>query len=389
MEKIYARLGGLSIFVFLFSQAVSAQITTTPTPTPADEPITIFTEEVHLNVIAQSVYGGQTVPNLKADDLLVVESGDPQEITSVKQMPASVLILLDTGRELDAGKENFLTRLMAKIIVGNLPDSDSFSVVQYYDKIETIADWTKDKNSVYEGLDKRMFLGRRSRFVDALNFAVEKFSARPLENRNLVLISDGIETVRGAQDFQKALRGILEANISVHIVSYTALQRQNSERKTKKFTVNKEKTPPRIPENIFETILDGITSWRDVRERLKAMTNESQRIGVINLDREMIEFVEKKRAAWADSEILLKKLADETGGEFHAPESPEYMLSFASEIARTIGAQYVVTYTPTRSFADSDSGKERKVRVSTHRSGVRIRARQKVFIGEKRERREN
>ncbi len=372
----------LLIFLTLGSIPAFAQTASpTPNPTPPDEPIKVFTEEVHLNVIAQSAYSGEKVPNLKIDDLLVVESGDPQTITSLRQFPASVLILLDTGKELNLGKENMLTRLMAKVLVKNLSDEDTISVIQYYNKVEKIADWTKDKAAIYKNLDKKMFLGRHSRFVDALNMAVDSFKKRPLENRNLILISDGLETIREKEDFQKAIRRVLEANISVHIISYTAMQAQNSLRKTKRFKINKEKTPPRIPDYIFEVILQGLPVSRKEKEFLRSMNN-GQRIGIINLDKEMLRYIENKRLAWEESEEKLKKLADETGGEFHAPESKEYMLKFADDIARAIGSQYVITYTPTKSFADSDIGKERKVRVSTHRIGVRIKARQKLFIGE-------
>jgi VWFA-related protein len=378
-KEIKMRALLFSVLILLASVSISAQ---EASPTPPDEPIRIFTEEVHINVIAQSAYSGEKVPDLQVADLLVVESGDPQDITSLRQFPASVLILLDTGRELNVGKDNVLTRLMAKVLVKTLSDKDTISVMQYYDKIEIISAWTKDKASISENLDKRMFLGKRSCFVDALNQAVESFQSRPLENRNLVLISDGLETVREEADFQAALRKVLEANISVHIISYTTLQRQNAARKNKRFTINKEKTPPRIPDYIFENILNGITVSRSERERLKVMMNEQQRIGIINLDKEMIKFVENKRNDWAESEEKLKKLALETGGEFHAPESTEYMLRFADDVSRAIGSQYVITYTPTKSFADSKMGNERKIRVSTHRLGVRIKARQKLFISE-------
>ncbi len=351
MIKINNRLLLLCLFVSILTASIIAQdVSPTPHPTPPadDEPIKIFTEEVQLNVIAQSTYTGEKVPNLKEDDLLVVESGDPQTITSIKQFPASVLILMDTGQVVSFGKNNTLTRLTAKVLVKNLSDEDSISILQYYDKIETVSDWTKNKTSIFENLDKKMFLGKRSRFVDALNESVEKFKSRPLENRNLVLISDGLETVRGEDEFQKAIRKVLEANISVHIISYTNLQVIGSVPKTKAFKVYGD--------------INGIAS--------------------LNLDREMIKFYEKKRGELAESEKRLEKLATETGGEFHAPESPDHMIKFADDVARAIGSQYVITYIPTKSFNESDIGKERKVRVSTYRNGIRIRARETLFIGE-------
>jgi hypothetical protein len=65
---------------------------------------------------------------------------------------------------------------------------------------------------------------------------------------------------------------------------------------------------------------------------------------------------------------------------FQAPEQTETMWLFATEIAKAIDSQYVVTYTPTKPFADSENGEARKIRVSTHCSGVQIRSRQKLVV---------
>jgi len=64
---------------------------------------------------------------------------------------------------------------------------------------------------------------------------------------------------------------------------------------------------------------------------------------------------------------------------FQAPEAVETMWLFAAEIAQTIDSQYVVTYIPTKSFADTENTEARKIRVGTHCNGVIIRSRQKVI----------
>jgi len=76
----------------------------------------------------------------------------------------------------------------------------------------------------------------------------------------------------------------------------------------------------------------------------------------------------------------LQAMAEDTGGIFQAPEQQETMWLLAREIAKAIDSQYVVTYVPTKPFADSQKSEERKVRVSTHCSGVQIISRQKVVL---------
>ncbi len=377
--KLYSKQCYLFIAIFAIAALNTSAQKALPTATPPDDTINIFTEEVQLNVMAQSKYG-DSLPVLTKDDLLVVESGDPQTITSMKRFPSNVLLLLDTGTQVNFGKDLALTRLTAKILVKNLSNADSIAVLQYYNKIETISDWTNTRDEIYANLDRRLFMGKRSRFAEALNAAVRKFEAKPLENRHLVLVSDGLESVREEEDVRNALQNVLAANITIHVISYTALQLENSKKSTKRFRINKEKTPPRVPEFIFEDILRGLPVSQKEKEFLRNLNN-AQRIGILNMDKEMLRFIEQTRRAWQESEKALETLADDTGGIFYSPESAESMLKFASEVSKAIGSQYVITYTPTKTFADSTKGEVRKVRVSTHRTDVRIRSREKIFVG--------
>lgn len=354
----------------------------TPSPTPPDEKISVLTEEVRLNVTAQ--YGnGKFVPNLTADDLLVVESGDPQTITSMNRVPANVLLLLDTGSELNYVKSTVATRITAKILIANLEANDSLAVIQYNDKIETLSDWTKKSEFDSASLDK-LFSGRRSRFTEAVNAAIEVFKSRPTDNRHLVLISDGVESVADEAEHQQALQNLLAANITIHIISYTQLEEQSAIKATRRIKINKEKTPPRVPDYIMDVILQTLpdNEEKSARRILKSL-NESQRIVVLTLDNQMIKVVRQKREVWRKNEIEFKDLADGSGGMFQAPENLETMWLFAVEVAHAVDSNYVITYTPTRPIAESPNGEPRKVRVGTHRNGVIIRSRQKILANEK------
>lgn len=346
----------------------------TPSPTPPDEKINILTEEVRLNVTAQ-YSNGKFVPNLTADDLVIVESGDPQTITSMNRVSANVLLLLDTGSELNFVKSTAATRITAKILIANLEANDTLAVVQYNDKIETVADWIKKSEFDSSSLDNKLFSGRRSRFSEAVNAAIAVFKARPTENRHLVLISDGVESVADEVERQQALQNLLAANITIHIISYTQLEEQSAIKATRRIRIEKEKTPPRIPDYIMDIILQTLPY--NERKILKAL-NESQRLVVITLDNKMIKVVRQKREVWRKNEIEFKTLADDSGGIFQAPESLETMWRFAVEVAHAVDANYVITYTPKTPIAESPNGEARKVRIGTHRNGVQIRSRQKI-----------
>lgn len=344
-----------------------------------EEPIRIFTEEVHLNVTAQNAYGGN-VPRLKPDDLLVVEEGVPQTITNMKQIPASILLLLDSSNEMSFVKGKAITGLTAKILVKNLSPSDTIAAVQYNSKIEVVSDWTTDKTRIYSDLDEKLLSGKRARFSEAVNNAVEMFKSRPLENRHLVIVSDGFDSVANEAQRRTVLQKLVAANITVHIISYTQAEENAAQKAGQRVRWGDGKTKPRVPDYIFEDMLRGLPISEAEKQFMRAV-NESQRIIIVQLDNEFIRAIRRNREAWRESEAELQKLAAETGGMFHAPEAAETMWEFAAEVAKAIGSNYVITYLPEKSFADSPPGEIRNVRVSSHLNGVKIRSREKIIIG--------
>lgn len=368
---------GLILMLTLFTLAQ----TPTPTPKPTEEPIKVYTEEVHLNVSALSTTE-KFVPNLKADDLLVVEEGTPQTITSMKRVPANVLVLLDTGSELNFVKKVSMTRILAKILIYKLLPQNSLSVMQYYDKIETIADWTTDFNSVLLKLDTKLFSGRRSRFSEALNKSVEAFQSRPLENRHLVLITDGLENVANEEAKLNALQKLIAANITVHVISYTALEQQSAKKASRRLKIGDGKTKDRIPDEVLESILQTLPQQMNIRETMRSMY-KSQGIIIFDLDSERIKLIRKKQEDWSKSQEKLQTLAEETGGEFQAPEELENLLRLSIRISNSINSNYVITYIPTKPIADGKSLEQRKIRVSSHCDGVEIRSRHKVILNSK------
>lgn len=381
-----------SVLILSFVAGVFGQEEVKPAvqPTPPEEPIRISTEEVHLNVTAQGA-SGRFVPNLTAQDLLIVEEGDPQTITSMKKVPASVLLLLDTGSDLNFAKRISTTRLVAKLFVAGLAREDTLAVMQYYNKVERLSDWTNDFEAVGTILDRKLFSSKWTRFSDALNAAVEMFKSRPLENRHLVLISDGLDNVADAETRRQAIQKVIAANITVHVLSYTGLEEQAAQKASQRFKLGDGKTRPRIDPMVWDTIVKGVPGpigasgaaavkmADEIREHLR-MLNESQAMVIFDLDRERAKLISQKRDEWHESQLRLQTLAEDTGGLFQAPENTETLFRLALQTANAIDSNYVVTYVPTKTIAGAKGTEpRRKVRVSSHLNGVYIRSRQTVF----------
>ena len=79
--------------------------------------------------------------------------------------------------------------------------------------------------------------------------------------------------------------------------------------------------------------------------------------------------------ATRDSEKELTAIAEESGGRIIIPDSTADLLAQAESISRDIGAEYVVTYRPTRPLASAKPGEYRRVEVASRRVGLYLRSR--------------
>jgi lysophospholipase L1-like esterase len=108
--------------------------------------------------------------------------------------------------------------------------------------------------------------------------------------------------------------------------------------------------------------------------------NPSITLGTIDLDREMRRRYKKYADETKQSEVRLTKLADETGGRMLLAGTGDEMIRQADEVARDIGAEYVVTYTPKRPLALAPSGEYRRVEVASRRVGLTLRSRRGYVV---------
>jgi hypothetical protein len=80
------------------------------------------------------------------------------------------------------------------------------------------------------------------------------------------------------------------------------------------------------------------------------------------------------------SQQLLTNIADETGGQIVLPKTEEEMIAEAGDVAREIGAEYVLTYRPKRPLAVAAAGEYRRVEVASRRVGLTLRSRRGYVV---------
>jgi VWFA-related protein len=340
-----------------------------PSPTP-EESVRVFTEEVRLPVVAFDAYGHYD-PTLEIDDVLVLEDGVAQQVRSVRHVPANVLFVLDTGGEVSGlggmAKSTSLTRDVAARLVTRLEPDASIAVMQSGNASEMLQPWTTDKAAVLRTLKNKLLSTKRSRISEAIANASVQLKNRPEGSRHVVLITDGVDSPGGKIDREEAMKRLVAARATVHIISYTQFVRQKSDKKSSSVSTGQRPTSS-----------DPITATDPT---LPPGTTRQPSFGIgIRFDPAMRRMRKAYEAELKKSEPALKNIADETGGKIMFPLNSDEMLAQANEVARAIGAEYVVTYRPKRPLADAHPGEYRHIRVASRRVGLSLQSRRGYVV---------
>ena len=353
------------------------QLKPAPSPTPKvkpksedQEPVRVFIEEVRLPVIAMDQYGHYD-PTLEIDDVLVLEDGKAQQIKSVRHVPGNILLILDTGGDSTGlggmSKKTSTTKLVAMRLISRLPKGDRVAVLQSSDKPELLQPWTDDVDQIAQVLKWKMYAGKRSRIFEAMKRAAQLLGEQPEGSRHVVLVTDGVETPGGKVILEEALDQVRAARATVHVISYTEYVRQKDDKK-----------PPSVTIGQRPTSADPITTNDPT---MPPGSTRSPSYGVaITFDPAMKRLRKAYEADTKKSEKWLSELADETGGRIYLPKTGAEMVAQGEEVAREIGAEYVVTYRPTRSLASAKPGEYRNVEVASRRVGLYLRSRRGYVV---------
>lgn len=353
----------LTIFV-LVSTAFGQSGRAKPTPTPTPDEVKIVTEEVKLNVLAFDE-DGKFFSDVRPEDLVVTEDNILHQPSSVRRIPANVLIVMDTGGELRAVKTLDQTKRTAKALINALRPGDQVALLQYSDKPEIIGEWTDDKGSAIASVNRAKF-GRRSAFVDAIALATDFMLKSGVDNKHLVLITDGTDSGGRTSERFDAFQRLLGTDITVHVISYTRMEATDIEPRTKGIS----KTPPRpaMPPEVVQGLPPGV---RD--------TAQMPKVGpTIIVDRKYLKTMRARQAALEAAEEQLSKVAENTNGEIIIPTSLDEMVDRTALLARMIDSSYVVTYTPKVALIDNSS--ERTIDVTSKRAGLIVQGRRKFIL---------
>ncbi|HEX8151268.1 MAG TPA: VWA domain-containing protein [Pyrinomonadaceae bacterium] len=366
-----------ALFALVLAAPLCAQSGVRPRPTPKpdeEETESVYTEEVRVPVFAFDEKGNFDAA-LAAEDVLVVEDDVPQQVKSVRRTPASVVLLLGTGWDLDPIVRANTTRDVALSVIRNLREGDSLAVVQYNGKVDTLQGWTGDKLQAVRAVRSKLVSGEGSNLSRGVKRAVELLGERPVGNRHLVIVTDGID-MAGTRDYEDAKNRLIASQTTLHVVSYNQVAREGMKKPW-------WKAPPEAPgatQARADQATVGIDPTRPPGMRGPGINPHDVNSGV-TFDPALRRRRREAEREMQRGEARLKSLTEETGGRLRQPDSEEGMSVEAASVAREIDSQYVVTYSPKRPLRRAAANEYRRLHVGARRQGLTLRARRGYIVG--------
>jgi VWFA-related protein len=288
-----------------------------------DEVVKINASEVLLPVTVRDA-SGRLVTELARKDFRVFEDGREQPLSdlSLRQVPVDVALLVDSSSSVAESFEDF--RRAAEEFSARVGREDRFCLVKFDDRVELLLDWSRSRLQLRRALT-RLTTGVFTRFNDALLLSAREQFQRNERRRALVVLSDGIDSNRGAATTEAALRALLESQVAVYCIANTEIERTRKRAE-----------------------LDGLLAGPDSTVRFNQL-----RIGDL---RESLRVLDA-------SERNLEALTRATGGRLYRPRSFSALDRVYAEIADELRHQYALYYTPTDAARD---GRFRRVRVEVN-----------------------
>ena len=346
---VLAVLYGLAVAPVTSGQKRKAATKAKPSPTPASKPdsnlqqvgsppplpvlekhteqevgpsevISVETTEVMLPVTVRDA-NGRLVSDLKREDFHVFEDNHEQQLSelALRQVPVDVILMVDASSSVAANLDDF--RRAAEQFAAQLDTKDRISLIKFDDRVQLLQEWTQSRFQLHRALN-RIEPGMFTRLNDALVLAAHEQFGSTQSRRAIILLSDGVDSGRGASTAEQALAAILNAQVSVYVVS------------------------------------NGEISRAEKKAQLNALLNSDS----VSFNQIRIDDLRESIRALDESEVKLTQLADMTGGRIYKPASFTRLDDAYREVADELRRQYAIYYTPANKARD---GSFRRIHVDT------------------------
>lgn len=293
---------------------------------------------ISLNVSVRDRRTNRSIPNLGADDFLVYEDGDEQQVARFEsnEAPISLLLLLDVS-----GSTRSAMRLIQRSSINftrEIKANDRIALAAFNSRVRLVQPFTNDRMEMADAISS-LRSGGGTAFYDALDASIRDYM-RDVEGRKaIVVFTDGVDNQltgdwsNGSRTtFAELFREIQEIDTTIYTI-FLDTEGQVTTRSGGRRRGG------------LGGILGGIILGRGGNNR---------RLG---------------GNAYDEARRQLEKIAEQTGGRMYSPFDVRDLDHVYSEIADDLRVQYTLAYTSTNPERDG-SWREIEVRIRDNRDWV-------------------
>jgi Ca-activated chloride channel family protein len=303
-----------------------------------DEVIKVESAIVRLNV-GVADRQGRPVTNLNKGNFTLFENGVKQEITNFATTvePFSVVVLLDMSGSTLGFRE--VIRQSAARFVEALAPEDRVAVVEFYDKVNLLNDFTNKRKTIFDSINVANGRGK-TELYKALDFSLGKLAKEGKRRKAIIVLSDGADTTARADD-RRILEKVKDSEQSGALKpeSNDALARVLNKADVQGTTIYPLALPTGDPAKLAEPTTMQTAMYRASRARLEI-------------------------------------LASRTGGTFNAINRLEDMGRIYASVAADLRALYTIEYSPADTKRD---GAWRAIKIEVDNSELISRTRPGYF----------
>lgn len=315
--------------VFIFTDRSFGQV---------DDPVNVDTAIVRVNigVVDQR---GRPITSLDRPSFSIFEDGVKQEIShfELSSAPFSVVMMLDMSGSTKSFRQNIA--LSAARFMDALAPDDRIAVVEFYDKVNVLNDFTTDRNRIAHSIRVANGTGNTNLYK-AFELALEKLGKEGSRRKAIVVLTDGTDTQAKNEDRQ-LLSKLSESEMATAIKpeTNTDLSRLLDRADRLGVTIYPLALPTGDPAKLADPTPLQVAMWTAARSRLKLV-------------------------------------ADRTGGTLNTINRLDEMGRLYAIVAAELRTLYTIEYQPANLVRD---GKWRTVKVEVTDPGLIARSRQGYF----------
>ncbi|MDQ6788215.1 MAG: VWA domain-containing protein [Acidobacteriota bacterium] len=320
------------LFLILFSSFITASAQ------QDGEIIKVDSSIVRLNVGVADRHG-RPIVNLNKENFSLYEDGVKQDISRFEPTvaPFSVVMLLDMSGSTLGFRE--VIRQSAFRFIDALAPDDRVAVVEFYDKIHLLNDFTTNRKSIANSINDANGRGK-TQLYKTLDFALEKLSKEGNRRKAIIVLTDGVDS-----SLRDADRSFLEKQKDADIPNAI-----------------KAETSDALNKILSKSDSQGVTIYP-----LALPTGDPSKLA---------EPTPIQTAMYNASRARLQILADRTGGTFNAINRLEDMGKLYATVAADLRSLYTIEYSPTDS---KRNGKWRSIKIEVNNPELLSRTRTGYF----------